>query len=367
MKQQKYKDQIFLYIKTQIEKDTLSVFLKSFLLCVSFSWRGFSSLKNFLYDHGWFRSKKVSSVVVSVGNIVVGGTGKTPLMAILLEKFFTKKICLLTRGYRSQMENKLYTFQNVLQIEWNKVGDETACLAKRYPHCLFVVGKKRMDSISMKEVHTSDILFLDDGFQKRKMHKDFEIVTMNGKDPFGKNHFLPRGFLRDSPKQLKRASLICVNNVKDEKHFFLLKEKIEKYTTSPIVAMRPKITRFLRINDGKEVFLSDEKVAAFCSVGDPSSFYNLLEKQKLDVVDTMTGLDHQSFSIEKIDAFAERNILKEAKFLLCTEKDAIKIPQNASFLLPIIYCEMHLEFLFQKFQFDFIIEKILYKVNNKLL
>ena len=172
---------------------------------LSFLWGFVVLCKNWLYAKRFFSSRKMPRTVISVGNLVAGGTGKTPLTLLLAQVFASHRVAILSRG--SGMQGEL--------------ADEPALLARRCPGAQVYLGKDRRVSAGHAIREGADCLILDDGFQHRKLFRDFDLLLLSTRDPFGKGKgkfdfsipvgyqshpYLPRGYLRDSPKRLKETS-----------------------------------------------------------------------------------------------------------------------------------------------------------------
>ena len=150
-----------------------------------------SFLKNSFYDRKWISISSLPATVVSVGNIVAGGTGKTPFVHLLAKTFRHRKVAILSRGYGS-------------------IADEALLLARRLPEVKVYVGKDRVASGIKAIKEGAELLILDDGFQYRRLARDFDLVLLDGDDLFGKGHYLPWGYLRDSPKRLREADAVFI-------------------------------------------------------------------------------------------------------------------------------------------------------------
>ncbi|MGE5196002.1 MAG: tetraacyldisaccharide 4'-kinase, partial [Anaerolineae bacterium] len=168
-----------------------------FLYLCSRLYAGAGFLRNLAYDKKWLKDTSVDAVVISIGNIVSGGTGKTPFIHHLakeLEGFC--KLAILSRGYRSKMEHapspQKLDRQKGGAEEW---GDEPCWLAAQLPDVDVWVGKRRSLSAALASSQGAQVILLDDGMQYRHLKRDIEIALIDACDPFGKGYFLPRGYL----------------------------------------------------------------------------------------------------------------------------------------------------------------------------
>lgn len=235
--------------------------------------------RNKLYDLRILPIHKVHSVVVSVGNVVAGGSGKTPFVHLLAKTFQHRKVAILSRGY-------------------GKIPDEAMLLAQRLPNVKVYVGK---DRVALALQADADLLILDDGFQHRRLHRDFDVVLGETK-----GHYLPWGFLRDSPKRVKRADFI--------------------FGETKLI-----VKRILDLK-GKEIpTIRGWKVAIFCGIAKPHKFKKTVQDLGAEVVAEKYFGDHEMTNL---------NRLPKAEAYICTEKDAVKLLPTD---LPIYYLEMEME------------------------
>lgn len=317
---------------------------RSFLQGLSLLYRSGVRLRNFAYDQSVLKAIKASAVVVSIGNIVAGGTGKTPLVRRLAAELSSdSKVAILSRGYRSEVEKTGEIVQIEFEEKVERCGDEPFWLASKLPEASVWVGKNRCLSAELAVGAGAKILILDDGMQYRKLVRDVEIVVMDGEDLFGKGYFLPRGLLRDSPMRLKKTDLIVVNGAKN---LLEVESEIRKYTASPIVFMQMKLSADLK----------NRRVGIFCAIGKPEKFMESVRACGAHVVATYFKSDHDSFTPEDLEAFAKRS---GADLLICTEKDWVKIPAGFKTHLPILALEGELEIVLGQEHWENIKSRIL--------
>jgi len=326
------------YILSIIEGKRKNFLIKTFLISLSILFRCVVCLRRILFDSKIFRRARVKPLVISVGNIVVGGVGKTPFIELLVRHLPFEKIGVLSRGYRSKIERQgknvdLSTLDPKKLNPW-LCGDETYMLLKKMCNVSFFVGKNRIFNARLAEKKGIEVILLDDGFQYLKLNKNKEIVVINADDPFGRGHFLPRGFLRDSPKQLRRADLIVLNGVESKEQFNLLQEKVRRFTPAPCLGTKVIVKNGLSV--------TGKKVGIFCGIGYPERFKKTVLDLDAEIVDERYTLDHLSFSLKEMIAFAKQCKNKGADFLLCTEKDYVKLPFPFTLPLPVHFLEISL-------------------------
>lgn len=304
---------------------------KALLNLLSQGYRAGIALRHFAYDF-FIPATKLSPTVISIGNIVAGGTGKTPFVQYLSKALGESKVAILSRGYRRKGIKTTLVKENT-PIE--ESGDEPALLAQKLPQARVIVGANRIVSGMIAQSIGAQIILLDDGMQHRQLHRDIEIGIMDARDLFGKGHYLPRGFLRDSPKRLAKADLIILNGVKDQTHFDSLTAQIRQYSQAPITAMSLIVEN--------SPLLASKKVAAFCGIAAPDRFIDTLKTLGCDIVLLERKGDHLPFDQEELEQLANRAHDLGAECLVCTEKDAIKLPKKIPLRLPLIAVKIALK------------------------
>lgn len=339
------------YILAVIEGKKAAPILKPALTAMSYCYGAGVRVRNFMYDR-ILPPTKIPIPIVSVGNIVAGGTGKTPFVHYLAKELEEQvKIAILSRGYRRKGKNTL-VINETTSVE--ECGDEPYFLAKKLPKAQVIVGANRAFSGHLAMVLGAELLLLDDGMQYLQLKRDVEIVVMHAQDLFGKGFYLPRGLLRDSPKRMERAHLIVVNGVGDVEQFAKVHALIRQYTHTPIVAME--------IHIKNSIELASKKVGAFCGIASPHRFLDTLKTLGAEVVIKEEKGDHSPFREEELQLLANRALDLGAQCLVCTEKDAVKLPKDIKLCLPIIPVEISLFPKYGKEHLEKLIEHILKKV-----
>ncbi len=338
-----------------------------------FSW----GYKAGLYVHHWFYKKGVLQVVkapikiISVGNLAVGGRFKTPFTLFLLEQFLKsgKKASVSTRGYLSKVErknqnlafqspdlqspdfqspdlrsrNKKYALsldkKNQKFWSFQQIGDETLLFLQKIQrlknqNAYVIVGKNRYKSALLAKKLKSEILILDDGFQHRKLLQDVKILLLKKSDLAPQRHFLPRGALRDLPERVKEADFIAVEEkdlsfalqVFEEKKVLAFESFFDSF--KDLLTHKKVLNLAFPKEEKKQALLQKQKAAVFCAIGDPLRFIKDLENSGLEIVKRSFLIDHQPVSIPFLKQFSLEAKEKGAQFLICTEKDMVKILFN---------------------------------------
>jgi tetraacyldisaccharide 4'-kinase len=326
------------------------------MAAISSVYRCVLAARNFAYDRGWLPSARLPAVVVSVGNIVVGGTGKTPLVHLLASELQQKvRLAILTRGFRSHIE-KSGTIEKISsESSPGKCGDEPYFLLQKTKAHIWV-GADRVASGRLAIREGAKCLLLDDGMQHRRLKRDIEIVVVDGTDPFSQGRFLPWGLLRDSPKRLRNADLVVATHVKD---LAQLKLQLSRWTSAPLVAMRHEVI--------SRNAMGPRKVGVFCGIGQPKRFLETVRDLKSEIVDTLILEDHGCLQKGQLEKFAEQCRKKGAEALVCTEKDFVKLshaPSGFSTCLKIEPIEIELKITAGKEHWEKLMANILERIGK---
>jgi len=340
-----------LYLKDVIRgrrRGLIPSLIKAVLLPLSWCYGWGVALRNYLYEQGWLR-RYVPPVplVISVGNIVAGGTGKTPVTLLLAGAFYERyTLAILSRGYRSKAE-KLETPLFLSEgdgptLPASYCGDEPYLLAQRLPKAFVIVGGNRKKASFLAAKAGAQVILLDDAMQHRRLVRDFDVVVVDGADPFGHGYLLPRGFLREDVRALARANLIIVNHIQDFEQFAAVTLQLKPYTAAPFVGTRGYVAA-IRNLQGKEMVPTEKRtVAMFCGIAQPESFRRTLEREGFSVVHEYALADHVAIPATELERFAEESLRKGAEWLMCTEKDRVKLPEILSLSLPVVWVQLEL-------------------------
>ena len=322
---------------------------KTFLHALSYLYRGGVRLRNEAYDRGILPSHDAGIPVVSIGNIVAGGTGKTPLVKFLAEELSKKfSVAILSRGYRSTIEKTGDSLQVTPETAVSVCGDEPYWLAKKLPKVQVWVGKDRRKSAQLAKEKKAEIILMDDGLQHRKLKRDFEIILVDGKEPLGKGFFLPRGLLRDSPFRLSKADCIVVIDPLSEE---AIEKQLRRFTEAPIVFAKMKT----------ELSLKNKRAAVFCAIGRPERFLKGVREAGAQIVATFFKPDHVAFNSEELQKFADQSA---ADVLVCTEKDQVKLESGFQCKLPLLSFPSQLEIVTNHAAWDKLLNNIQKRVKN---
>jgi tetraacyldisaccharide 4'-kinase len=343
----------FLFIKKIIEEDKKGFFiffLKLFLFFLSQFFTFLVFLKNFLYDKKILKEKKINAKVISVGNITTGGSAKTPFTLFLLENI-KKKTAYVSRGYKSKIKKKTYLVKQTDNAK--KIGDEAKLIKNNKKVDVYIGSDKTLSCINASK--KNDVIILDDGFQSRYIKRDLNIVLINEEDIFKKKYLLPRGLFRENFKSLKRADIIIINYLKNEKKLPQIKKILSKYSKAKIFQSVLEVMGYYDINNNK-ISLQSNKVAAFSSIANPKYFFSTLESLNLYILLKKEKLDHESFAKNELDFFIQKAIKLKVDYIITTEKDIIKLNNSDIFNLPIIYIKTKIKLIDNYFDINQILE-----------
>lgn len=326
------------------------------------------TMRNKKFDTG----ASVTSVdipVISVGNITAGGTGKTPMVRFICDVLGQKGYhpTVLSRGYRARdnSESIVISEHGNILVEPEESGDEAWLLAKVLPTASVIIGRNRSISAQMAiDELGADCLVMDDGFQHRSLHRDIDIVLIDASNPFGYDHVLPRGLLREPLEGLKRANSIVLTKVDqvDPGTVAVIKKRLSTMLPHvPIYETIHKPNRIYTLDewaqgmDGHTIGYGQEhSIMAVSGIGNPQSFTKTLESCGYEVVHTMGFGDHHDFSNDDVVDIWKEAFAHKAEAIMITEKDAVKLSQLHTIEdlnIPIIVLSIGIEFLSGKHEF----------------
>ena len=280
---------------------------------------------------------QASVPVVSIGNITTGGTGKTPLVRWIAKQ-------LLDRGYRPAILSRGYGASN---NETQPVNDEYRELKWYLPDVPHLQNPNRVESAKkLIAEKMADILVLDDGFQRRQLGRDLNIVVIDATFPFGAGYLLPRGLLREPLSELKRADFVLINrcNLVQPDQVETIKKTVRGFTSATIQLANTKVAGCVQA-DGKQLDLSELKnksIFAFAGIGNPQNFLDLLVRNDLSLSGHRWFPDHYHYQQQDIDELFVES--QNAEILICTMKDLVKLEQLETGDRKIVALMIDLEF-----------------------
>lgn len=298
---------------------------------------GLMRLRAASYQNGLLRSRKLPGTVVSVGNLTVGGTGKTPMVLWIAERLAAEghRPAILTRGYRGLGES---------DAEDLPPADEVALLRRRLNgRAQFGVGKDRYKNGLALAKDGAEWFILDDGFQHLALERDADILLLDATDPFGGGKILPSGRLREPRSALARADIVVITRAS---HAPALEARVRRYTNAPVFAARTRLEAVLRAPAMKEALPKSErwqhKFFAFCGIGNPRAFFDDLRSWGFAVEGRRSFADHHRYSAAEVRELESAAASVDANALICTEKDVFNLPPSFVAELPIYACQIRM-------------------------
>lgn len=298
----------------------------------AFAYRGIIALRNAWYDAFSFAARRAARPVISIGNITVGGTGKTPMTAkvaaLLIES--GKRVAILSRGYKGGSIPFDEETRDAAAAQFSAQSDEARVLKRRCPRAQVFLNPDRAAAADAAIAEGADCLILDDGFQHRRLARDLDIVLIDATNPFGHGHMLPRGLLREPLSSLRRAGLIVITRSDEvsEPALTEIRRVAERASGGkPMILAEQRIDGFLDVK-GRGVAEADTasmQAVIFAGIGNFASFRRCVERMGIRVLAAYEFPDHHYYTAEEIDGLADTAATVEANVLLTTEKDAVKL------------------------------------------
>jgi tetraacyldisaccharide 4'-kinase len=290
------------------------------------------------------------ALVISIGNLVTGGTGKTPLTLWLARHLVDRgrRVAVLSRGYGRQQQgvSRVATTAGT-RSQVRHFGDEPVLLATKLADTPVWVGRQRSTS-GRAAIHSSraEILILDDGFQHLALYRDLDLVLLDADNPWGNGALLPLGPLREPLEHLTRADALILTRAADAQATQRLRAQLHKqFQGKPIFACQHRWTA-LRWGLGGPALpvgvLRDQPVLAFAGIARPASFLQMLRGSGLKVVEKKIFPDHHFYRPHELAELLSIAAAKNARFLVTTEKDAVRLPK--AYQAMVVTVEIEIDF-----------------------
>lgn len=365
---------------------------RCFLRVLSWIFRGVVLLRLWLFRNRIMRERHLGCMVISIGNITVGGTGKTPVVEMFARALTNggRKVAILTRGYKSEKPKKLprrkrwkRKFDQIVLrkkvlpppprivsdgvsnkplLDSRKAGDEPYMLATNLKGVAIIVDKDRVNGgrYALKNLGV-DTLLLDDGLQYLKLRHRLDIVLVDKQSPFGNERMLPRGFLREPPRSLRRASYIFITKCDGSSNEALI-QRIRKYNrTAEIIECHHCPLHLTDITTGEQKplsFLEGKEIATISGIAKPESFEGGLVKLGANIRFSKHFTDHHRFAGDELNDFMLKADDRAVDFIVTTEKDSVRFPQTEHLLLPVYFLRVEIEILTGHESWESCVERI---------
>lgn len=336
----------------------------SFLNAISQIFTLITRTRAWLYETGLQSRFPLGCQVISVGNVTVGGTGKTPVVEILAKTLRDegRKVAILSRGYKKKEKpffQRLFGGETVspprvvsngerVLLDSELSGDEPFMLASNLPGVVVLVDKNRVKSGRYAISHFGcDVLLLDDGFQYMKLKHSHEIVLVDSTNPFGNGHLLPRGILREPAKNIKRADFIFIT--KSDGKTETLRARLGKMNPKADIAECRHRPRFYKNAFTGEIIpleaINGMKVVTLAGIAAPLGFEKSVTAMGGRILSRERYPDHYRYKAQDIIDVINSADELGAQAILTTEKDAVRLPRLEYPKVPIYYMRMDIEII----------------------
>ena len=305
------------------------------------------------YASGVRRRRRLPCPVVSIGNLTLGGTGKTPLTEWTARWYQRQgwRVAVLSRGYggESTEQPQVVSAGDGPVTDWRTAGDEAFLLARRLPGVPVLVGRDRYaNGLHACEQFGAQVLVLDDGFQHHALHRDCDIVLIDASNPFGYGALLPRGTLREPLHALRRAQVIVLSRMETAGDAVSgLCERIRRYAArQPIYCMAVNPDGLHRSDTGCVVdpsWLQQRRVVAFAGLGNPRAFVASLTQCQARVAAFLAFPDHHPYTPADWRSICDAACHEGAEVLVTTEKDAVRLDASWSLPVPLYTLRINVE------------------------
>ena len=342
--------------------------LREILYALSFIYERLVQLRLYFYRKRILRERALGCLVISVGNLTVGGTGKTPIV----EKFARalqaggRRVAILSRGYKSVPRKRRWLDRlrrrdadpprvvsdgKSLLLDSLTAGDEPYMLAHNLKDVIVLVDKDRVKSGRFAiDKWNVDTLLLDDGLQYLHLKHRLDMVLVDRQAPFGNEFLLPRGTLREAPRNLRRASYIFITKNTGESNETLI-ERIRRYNrTAEIIECAHKPLYLQNVFTSEQLPLDrlrDTFIGSICGIAAPESFEGALKKLGAHVDLAKRYIDHHYYTEAELTTFINRCIRRDLAMIVTTEKDAVRMPRlpETNMKVPICFLRVEIEIL----------------------
>jgi len=343
--------------------------LRGFLYFLSLLYGRIVALRLWLYEKRIARVHALGCLVVSVGNLTVGGTGKTPIVETLARRLTDggRKVAILSRGYKSTPVPFLQRWHDRLRgrrhaspprvvsdgkallLDSALAGDEPYMLAKNLRDVVVLVDRDRVKSgLHAIRAFGADTLLLDDGLQYLPLKERLDVVLVDRESPFANRHLLPRGMLREPPRHLKRADLIFITKC-DGSDLAPLKAELRALNRhAPFIECRHAPLYLEDLHTGARhplALLQGLRIGALSGIARPESFENGLRHLGAEIVYARQFADHHRFHEAELANVLQRSKARNARAVIVTEKDAVRLPRLDHPAVPIYFLRVEIETL----------------------
>lgn len=281
----------------------------------------FVEKRNSKFDNGEIKSYKLKTPVISIGNIIAGGTGKTPVTILIARLLIEKnlRVGIVGRGYGSKSKGLKIVCDGVKIIDdSDEVGDEMLMIAKKLKVPVIIDEKKYIAALELEKKFDLDVILIDDGFQHRYLKRNIDIIIINNKT-LEKPYTFPKGYLREKLINFSRADVILLEDISKKVQFESNVDEVFEY--------KKHIGKVKKITSENEIYLTEYtlQTLAICSIANPNSFLNFVKSIGFDIKQSSIFKDHYNYSKEDILRIIQESKNQNVNTIITTEKDYVKI------------------------------------------
>lgn len=332
-------------------KPARGLFTRAMLGALAFIWQEGGLLKRRRSEHDAAGKAPLPVPVASVGAITIGGAGKTPFTAYIATRLAERGFApaILTRGYARRSPAKNLVFARGAKVPTALTGDEAQIFLDAGVAPVGIgASRYHTAQLLLRHFSATDILLLDDGFQHAAIKRDLDVVLIDGLDPFGQEHVVPLGRLREPLSALSRAGVFVVTRAEDDFRYRSICTRLSDYNpTAPVFRARLRARHWRDYRTGLPLTdVTARRVAAFCALGNAENFWRTLASLGLDIVFRWSFDDHHSYQPFELQRIAHQAQAFGAEILVTTQKDRINCPphlERAIAPLTLAWLEIELE------------------------
>jgi tetraacyldisaccharide 4'-kinase len=305
-----------------------------------------------LYDQGWLHPKRLPAPVLSLGNLVVGGVGKTPLTAFLAGRLQAAgcRVAILSRGYGGQAPGiNVVSDGQRIYLKPPQAGDEAYLLAQKLPGIPVITGADRYQAgMQAWDAFRPELFLLDDGFQHFQLYRDLDVVLLDAARPFGNGRLLPRGSLREPISTLQRPLVLVLTRYKPDQHQETWEEVRSAFPAAVVVRAAFGLTQAVRYPGARPLrleALAGMSLAAMAGLARPEVLAASLREMGVDLKHFFTLPDHHAFTAAELAGFVATARGLGATGLVTTEKDWMRLAGTWRADLPLYVVHLHVNLL----------------------
>jgi tetraacyldisaccharide 4'-kinase len=377
-------EQFFLEVIREHRHDLAGTIMKGFLFIASRIYQRAVLFRLWMYDNRVIRNRAIGCLVVSIGNVTCGGTGKTPVVEVFARSLSQKgrRVAILSRGYRSRDRSLLSKLQKKfsskkmevpprvvsdgknLLLDSVRAGDEPFMLASNLKNVAVLVDKDRVKSgLYAIEEFGTDTLILDDGFQYLNLKAHINILLVDSTAPFDNHHVLPRGLLREPIRSIRRADYIFLTKSDGSPKLRHLKSFLRRQNHHAEIIECCHKPQYLEdvYQKGSRLpldYLKGKKVASISAIANPASFNAFLSELGSNIVEEIHYADHHRYRQQEMIDFINAAKAAGAEMIMTTEKDAVRMPRLDRRDIPILFLRVQIDILSGQENFDQCISRI---------